>query len=335
MKYYGNRRPYSELEKENIEKKIYEETFFFKKNIKKVTINYSKIIQRKSVLLADYDYNLPQNIFIIKAKGTKEIVGRKIISPLWFSKKINAMNCSMITAPMLLGILKSRKKINRKIIIEYFPFFNEEKQGVFDNLKKDFTSDILYPYQYRDFKTKKVKTSSKKGWRFSLKKKKNLSYGEGHIRKFTKGYFSYLENEVIYDPACSTGEFLLSLKKNHPKIFTIGHDLSREMINYASRYVDQAYCCDASNSPLANKSVDIMFLRFLNDEIVTNKKAYKIMRKLKDKIKAKGLIVAFGHTPVLMRKRWLLANGFKILNSIGYDAYYDAIFQYYVLAKEK
>ncbi len=333
MNCYQNLQPYQAVKLEEIEKSIYDEVFFFKKNVNKVVIDIEEILKREVLVFSDYDYNLPQNIFCLNSKSFFEIVGRKIISPLWFEKKINALNCSMITAPMLLGFLKKRSKKGRKIVIEYFPFSNEEKQGIFDCLKKDLTTDILYPYSYRDFKTGSEKVSPKAGWSFSVEKKIYLGEGEKHIRKFTEKYFLNfdLNGKVVYDPACSTGQFLFSFKKNHPNIFTIGHDLSDEMVNYASRFVDEACCCNALNSPLDSKTVDIMFLRFLNGEIVTTKTAYKMMRSLAIKVKKKGLIVAFGHTPFLIREKWLVKNNFKILNKVGYDRKCDAIFQYYVL----
>ena len=73
-----------------------------------------------------------------------------------------------------------------------------------------------------------------------------------------------MNNKVIYDPACSTGEFLEDFKKKFPESYTIGHDLSQEMVNYAKDFVDEACCCNAIDSPLKEKSVDLMFLRFLN-----------------------------------------------------------------------
>ena len=139
-----------------------------------------------------------------------------------------------------------------------------------------------------------------------------------------------MNNKIIYDPACSTGEFLSEFKKNHPTCHTIGHDLSQEMIDYAKDYVDEACCCNAINSPLKDKSVDLMFLRFLNSEVVNTKDAYKIFKVLLKKVKKHGLIVCFGHTPLLITKRWFIANKLKPIICNGYNKKRNAIFQYYV-----
>lgn len=336
MKSYKNRRPldyYEELETKEIE--IYNELFFNDDDINDIeTIDKREILSRKIVSFSDYDYNLPQNIFIIKNFMGNVIVGRKIRSVLRKDNKINAINCSMITAPMLLGFIKSRKKDGRRITINYYPFTNEEKKYIFNKLRDNRMYDIYYPYKYRDFYTNLEECSPEEGWSFNPEKKEYLGYGEVHLREFTINFFKSLDidfsDKKIYDPACSTGEFLSSFKKSFPKSYTIGHDLSEQMVAYSKDYVDESCCCNAIDSPLKNKSVDVMFLRFLNSEVVTTRVAYKIFDVIKSKVKKGGLIVAFGHTPVLITKEYFIKSGLKPIICNGYDKKNNAIFQYYV-----
>ena len=331
---YKNKKPldyYNELEP--IEINLYNELYFNDKDIEKIKkIDLSEILSRKKTIFEDYDYNLPQNIFIIKNYKGKTIVGRKIRSELRNENKINAINCSMITAPMLLGLLHKRTLNNRKITIEYYPFNNEEKLFVFNEIKKNRKLDIYYPYKYKDFYTKKEESSPTEGWTFNEEKKEYLGYGEFHLRNYTKEILNDIKKDykVVYDPACSTGEFLYEFKKEFPYSYTIGHDLSKEMIEHAKNYVDESLCCNAINSPLKDHSVDLMFLRFLNSEVVTTKEAYKILRILIKKVKKSGLIVCFGHTPVLIRKEMFIKYGLKSIICNGYDKERNAIFQYYV-----
>lgn len=331
---YKNKKPldyYNELEKKEIE--IYNDTYFGENDITNINeIDLNDIFYRKTVIFEDYDYNLPQNIFLLKPYKGKIIVGRKIRSILRIENKINAINCSMITAPMLLGFLKKRNLKDRKIKIEYYPFTKEEKKFIFNEIKKNRKIDIYYPYKYRDFYTGKEETSPATGWTFNPEKKEYLGYGEVHFRKFTEEFMKGLNTEykIIYDPACSTGEFLSDYKKKFPKSHTIGHDLSKEMIEYAKNYVDESLCCNAVNSPLSNNSVDLMFLRFLNSEVVDTKNAYKIFKALYPKVKKKGLIICFGHTPVLIRKEMFQKYGLIPIICNGYDKGRDAIFQFYV-----
>ncbi|HOZ88983.1 MAG TPA: class I SAM-dependent methyltransferase [Bacilli bacterium] len=335
MKSYNNLKPlayYEELEPKEIA--IYQEQYFDRNDLVITKeLNIKAIKQRALTTFKDYDYNLPQNIFVIKQFHGQTIVGRKIRSSLRIENKINAINCSMITAPMLLGILSKRKKTKRQIVINFFPFTNEEKQIVFDEIKINRQFDIYYPYKYRDYATNQEEKSPAEGWTFNPDKKEYLGYGEVHLRKFTNTFLLNhkidLNHKIIYDPACSTGEFLSSIKQIFPESYTIGHDLSAQMIAYAQNYVDEAGCYNAAFSPLAANSVDVLFLRFLNSEVVTTKAAYEIFKTLKAKVKKGGLIIAFGHTPVLITKAWLEKQGLKTINCNGYDEEADAIFQYY------
>ena len=328
---YQNIKPYTYEEMLSIEKDIYNK-MLIAKDTEKENISIKRIKEHSIEVLNDKVYNMPQNIFIIKKYKGITIVGRKIWSVLSMDKRINAINCSMITASMLLGILNTKKKDNDNIFVSYYPFTNGEKLTVFDDIKHS-KLDIYYPFKYRDYDTKKEEVTPKEGWTFNLDKKEYLGYGEKHIREYTTKYFKEynLKDKRIYDPACSTGEFLNTFQNKHKYCYTIGHDLSEQMIEYAKDYVDEALCTDAYKSPIKDRSIDIMFLRFLNSEVVSTNMAHKIMRVLLAKMKHRGIVVCFGHTPVLISKEWFLKNGLKVIDTIGYSKEYDAIFQYYVL----
>jgi len=334
MQYYNNDKPYSYEYMENFEKQIYEKTFFNTLH-ETVQIDIDTITKRESCIFVDRDYNLPQNIFLISNYKGETLIGRKIRSILRIEDKINAINCSMITAPMLLGVLNNQDKKGREIEISYFPFSNEEKATIFNELVSNRMTDIFYPYNYIEFETNKEQVSPKTGWSFNPNRKQYLGFGEVHLREFTNKYFELydLSNKKVYDPACSTGEFLFEFKKNHPESYTIGHDLSQEMIDYAKNYVDESCCTNAINSPLEDNTIDLMFLRFLNSQVVSSEDAKEMFLKLLTKVKKGGLIAAFGHTSVLLSEKWLIENGVKMLNCTGYDTERDAIFQYYVMEK--
>ncbi len=335
MQFYNNEKSYSYEEMEEYEINLFNDTYFESINAN-IVIDINEICSRKTNILIDKDYNLPQNIFLIKDYKGQTIIGRKIRSILRIENKINSINCSMITAPMLLGILNKADKNDRKIELSYFPFSNVEKETIFNEIKKNRMTDIYYPYNYIEYETSKEQISPATGWSFNPNRKQYLGHGEVHLRGFTNNYFKFYDfsDKKIYDPACSTGEFLFEFKKDHPTSHTIGHDLSQEMIDYAKDYVDEFYCCDAIDSPLGDNSVDLMFLRFLNSQVVSSKDAIGIFLKLLTKVKKGGLIAAFGHTAVLLSKEWLSKNGVQLLNCTGYDKQRDAIFQYYVMEKK-
>lgn len=80
MKSYNNNFPldyYKELEKREIE--IYNEMYFDDGKTKSISsIDLEKILSRKPIIFEDYDYNLPQNIFIITSYKGKKIFQRRL-----------------------------------------------------------------------------------------------------------------------------------------------------------------------------------------------------------------------------------------------------------------
>jgi hypothetical protein len=239
---------------------------------------------------------------------------------------------------MILWILIEKKIINdTKIIIKYYPFNNWEKLTIFNNILNNSLTNIYYPFNYIDFYTKKEKVCSPRWWSFTPERLENLSNWELHFREYTKNYFKDIIKDwfIIYDPACSTGTFLSYIKKYFPWCKTIWQDLSEEMTNYAKSYVDEIYTWDAINSPIPNNFVDIIFLRFLNSEIVTTSKAYELFDILEKKVKNGWYIILFWHTAVLLKLEYFLENwNFKILNSSWYNPTNNTIFQYYVIKKK-
>lgn len=336
MKSFTNNEPLTYGQLFKIENDIYNEEII-RENIEKKEFLIEEILERKTEIFEDRTFNLPQNIFLLKYYNGCIVVGRKIRSILSLQNKINALHCSMLTASMILGILKNNKQKGKAISIEYFPLTKEEKKCIFEKIKTDRMIDIYYPYKYLDFKTEEEEHSPKEGWSLNPEKVIYLGYGEEHIRDYTVRYLSengfIKENMVIYDPACSTGQFLNTIKKAFPSCKTIGQDLSKEMVDYASEYVDEVYCGDAINSPLEDESIDIMFLRFLNSEVVTTEYAHKLFDTLVKKVKKNGLIIAFGHTPLLLKEEYFVETGLNIEQKNAYSEKYDCIFQYYVLRR--
>lgn len=334
MRSFINEQPLSFDEQLSIEIEIYNE-LLIKKNIEPSFVSVSEIINREFLYFSDKFYNLPQIIFFIRNFKGQTIVGRKIRSILHIENKINAIHCSRISASMLLGFLKNSTKNKIEFSIEYYPFKPEEKLSVFNELKIDRKIDIYYPFKYYDFYTKKEESTPKEGWDLNPAKVIYLGYGEEHLREYTLSYFKNIINKyvIIYDPACSTGQFLYTIKQHFPFCKTIGQDLSEQMVNYAKDFIDEIYCGDSINSPLLKNSVDIMILRFLNSEVVTSKYAHKLFVNLLDKVKVGGLIIVFGHTPLLIKPNYFKKNKLTILQNNGYDTLTDSIFQYYILRK--
>lgn len=337
LKYYDTDINMTKQEKMAIEKQMFED---LKPDIppQSIKLDTQKILSREESLYKEKEYHNPQNIFFIYEKNSEFVIfGRKCWSILNQKGLINSPNCSLINYIMLLGIMRHAEIKNRTIEIKYLEFNTDEKYALFQLLKSKLSEiEIVYPFVYRDFNSKEEKICSENGWSFSRDRKINLSNGEIHFRKKTLSLLEKMQvNEaVIYDPACSTGEFLHTIKNFFPNSYTIGHDISQEMISHAKDYVDEVLCVDAKNSPLEDETVDIMFLRFLNSEIVSRSNAIYYFRILIKKLKKTGYCICFGHTPFLLCADDLKKCEVEVLSAVGLYEKYDSIFQYYVLRRK-
>lgn len=337
LKYYSTDKNLSFYERVNYEKELYRE-MKAKSKPEKVKVNVNEICNRGEIIYCEKEYHQPQNIFFISNKMNDIVlVGRKCWSILNQRNLINAPNCSLINYTMLFGILKRGYIEEREVKIFYSPFDINEKYTIFGMIREQINEmEIIYPYVYRDFYSGKEKICCKGGWTFNPERKMNLSNGEHHFREYTIRVFKQLkiEHAILYDPACSTGEFLYTIKKVFPSCYTIGHDISQQMITYARDFIDESLCVDAKDTPIEDASVDVMFLRFLNSELLSREDAIKYFDILIKKVKVGGYCICFGHTPFLICGKTLKNYGVEILSSIGFTEEYDSIFQYYILKRK-
>lgn len=336
LRSFNNDFPYSKDEKYVNEKIIYEE-MKISNNVKEENIDFDKIKNRKTERFLEKDYNKPQNIFFIKLNEEITIFGRKLLSILRQKKLIPSINCSLISSSMIIGILSDYKKEEREIAINYYPLTDGEKKCLFSTIKLNRAFDIYHPFIFYDYYTRKESDSPIDGWKIRKNTKNELFNGEQHIRDFTIKFLNTIDvtdNAIFFDPACSTGDFLSSIKNIYPTIKTIRQDLGIEMVKCAQEKLDIVYHGDALNSPVDDESIDFLFLRFLNFRVVTSEKAKKIYFNLIKKVKNNGYIICFGHTPVLLLLEDLKVDNLKIISCNGYSKEYDSIFQYYILKKE-
>ncbi len=316
-----------------IEQKIYD-SLIIKKMYVNPKVNFKKVKKRELDYIHDKIYNLPQAIFYVKL-GKYKILGRKIRSELSIKKKINAAHCSQITQSMILGVLKETKLQNKDVLVSFYPMTEEERVATFNQIALNLQHEIHFIYQERDFVSNQVEKTGKNGWSLNPNKVKYLGYGEEHIRNYTiQCLKDSLSKKIrVYDPACSTGQFLYTLKKAYPNITTIGGELSKEMIDYAKDYLDEFEWANAKDSKISDNSVDLIFLRFLNDQVVSKYQSKQILPVVLKKLKKGGLVVAFGHTPVLLTKKQFENFGLTVDECIAYDKERNIIFQYYVMRK--
>lgn len=326
----------STKDEERDEIKLYNKFYFPQHSVgNESNVDFSKILSRQEKIYRESRKAFPQNIFFI-SYGRYIVVGRKLISEKHLNNTLKELHCSAIRSYMLFGVLDSYEDSDLKIDIVYKPFTNSEKKAVFDKIRVSKDSELIYPFRYFNSKGEE-RHSPELGWQLNPLRAENLSLGEDRIRKYTIKFLKKftLKNKILYDPACSTGKFLATIKKDFPDCYTIGQDLSPEMVNYARQFVDEIHLGDSMQPAVQRGSVDFCFIRFLNSEVVTTEQAKKLFVKLRGCIKESGIIVVLGHTPILLQASFFYKQGLDVINKIAYDEEDRSIFQYYVLKNKK
>lgn len=310
---------------------------FYNKIISTPTDFHKDILKRKSRTWVEYEFNMPQCLFfIINEKTHLKIFGRKSISKDFIEGRLMSINSSYIDESMFLGILKSYTYKDKRIAVKYFPFSKKEKNYYFNKIKKYLCGyEIIFPFQFKHYDTGEEQKSSEISWCADTNLIKHLNFGERYQRYYTLKILKKFKvnPRIAYDPACSSGCFLYNIKNRYQDCVTIGHDLSPSMVEYSKKFVDISFCCDAIQSPLPSKSVDLLILRFLNGGMMSKDESDLYLDYLLTKLKNNGYAICIGHTPILLNKEKFLKHGLIVKQSIGCVNNY--IFQYYFLQKHE
>jgi len=278
---------------------------------------------------------MPQTLFFIE-QGKSRYFGRKLLSDQWLNREIQEFNCSKISSPMLLGTSVHEQITENEVQVCFRPFSEDEQHQVFEGLKADPTLEIKFPYPMLDGPAKAEKTSSSEGWTLLPGSAENLGLGERHLRRHTTDFLRSFDmsSKLVYDPACSTGQFLAEIKQVFPTCITVGQDLSLSMVESAKHRVDRIFHGNAAEPCLPEGSADFIFIRFLNSEVVTTAAAQSLFPTLMKVAKQGAKIIVLGHTPVLLSKAYFETLDVLVEACSARDSLSDAIFQYYVLTKK-
>ena len=288
-----------------------------------------------AILKEKLDEN-PQAIFFTDIDGTR-YVGRKYISDNVIDHGLPGLFCSKIKKDMILGKY-NKDRITQDFIIVYFqPILQNEKDQVFSKLLDNRNLDIWYPYVQLVGDKKLEKITPNESWVVDPDRAFFLGMGEESIRAYTLSVLPTLfsnicENVItIYDPACSTGQFLESIHKVYPNARVVGQDLSASMVNFALQKIPEVYHGNSLHPCMPPQSVDLIVFRFLNGDVVTTAKAYDLFDALIKTVKKSGYVILFGHTPVLIDLEWLQFYGLTVIQANGLSREDQSVFQYYIL----
>lgn len=287
---------------------------------------------RKTKIWSEPLNRFPQNIFTLRFEETV-IVGRKLLSSLKQDDLIMELHCSRICASHLLGVLDSWRSDENTIMFAFHPFTNGERHAMIAAIAENPLLEIIFPFSFLNKGKERVSPSV--GWSLEPERAENLGIGEENLRHYSKKLLvdSGLKSPIIFDPACSTGQFLSAMKTALPKSTTIGQDLSLEMVEYAAAFVDQIYHGDALHPAIADGSANFVFCRFLNSEVVSTSQARLRLKRLARVVAVGGFLVVFGHTPVLVTGAEITVLGLNLQACSGTDGSGN-IFQCYVARRE-
>lgn len=279
---------------------------------------------------------LPERLFVFALPDGRWYAGYKTISDLVVRHDLPGVFCSRIGWFNVLGSLESLRATESSARLAFTPMDERARRSVFADITA--RTEIVHPFA-KHVEPGREKRSRQGGWLVSEERAAFLGLGEAHLRSYTRillgpRLHEFDELVVAYDPACSTGQFLAEFQSLDPdRIRTVGQDLSASMVAYARRRVDAVYEGDALVPAVAPGSVDLLFSRFLNSEVVTTMQARRLLPGLVAALRPGGLLVMFGHSPVLLDRVDLVAAGLTVDQTVG--RLEDHVFQYYVCRKEE
>lgn len=211
----------------------------------------------------------------------------------------------------------------------------QKRNHVFEQLMLNRMTDLYFPYVPLKKETYEECTSPAHGWKMTPDLDVFLSNGEVSQRKISVDLIKSdaKQSPVIYDPACSTGEFLYHIKTAIPDAIVIGQDLSLDMCTRARERLPIITHGNALLPCVPPSSCDYIFFRFLNMKVVSVEQAKALFEAIIPCLKSQGKAIIFGFTPVLIPLPYLMQRGFRILSCNAALACEKALIQYYVIEK--
>ncbi|OLR91884.1 class I SAM-dependent methyltransferase [Actinokineospora bangkokensis] len=273
----------------------------------------------------------PERLFLFRLPDERWYAGYKTISDLVVDHDLPGVFCSRVFWFNVVGLVESVRTSDSDARVVFRPLPEADRRAAFDAITP--LTELVHPFA-KQREHGREKTSPADGWRVSAERAEFLGLGERHIRDYTRALFgprfTDLDHDVLaYDPACSTGQFLSDFATLNPaRIRTVGQDLSGHMVDFARAHLERVHHGDAERPAVAPGSVDILFSRFLNSEVVTTAAARRILPRLVESVRPGGTLVLLGHSPVLLDVPDLTAAGLVVRQTTARVE--DHLFQYYV-----
>lgn len=322
---------------------LYEERHIEPSVVREDVVNWTDVCKRRTTRYFERWDELPQSIFLLKSWEMEDgslrvLVGRRLLSHQWIANKIRELHCSHVRASMILGVFVDFRIQDDGVVVFYRPLTPPEKKTIMHDIvhKHLQEMELVYPFPALQTEFKTEIHCPDEGWEIDETLALQLGEGEIYLRDFSVEFLKALKKDelYLYDPACSTGQFLATMKESLPKSYTAGQDLSYQMTIFAAKRVDEVHHGNAADPKIPDNTADVVFIRFINSEVLKAADARQMIRPLVRVVKPGGHIVIFGHTPVLVSSADLIMDEeLEVLQCMGGDPKWDGVFQYYVCKK--
>lgn len=210
-----------------------------------------------------------------------------------------------------------------------------QARAQFDSASADPSADLVFPFPVLDGDGHEW-TCPPHYWHLASAVPGALAADEALLRAACADVLAaHLPDSArVHDPACSTGDFVAAMAAQCPWLHFSGSDIAPAMVDVARlRHAGTGLafdCHDAASLPQA--SVDALLLRFLNAEVVTQRQASALFRRLTACVRPDGIAVVFGHSPVALPVREeAAALGWEVLRCSVAPAGAEVIAPFYVL----
>ena len=273
------------------------------------------------------------NLFMLTIKDTLW-VGRKTLTTAFEGRQHLS---SLIQPSMLLGRFTRVVYENDGITVQFITACEQEKTQLF-LLASNLTDSALYfPYPVLDNRAQEH-VMREEHWRFSEALAHTLDRDEQHFREHC---IALLQSRLtpgaqLLDPACSTGAFMASIARALPHTRCTGADCSSSMVDQARarhRLPNLEFHHRAAQATLEPAAeCDVMFLRFLNAEVMSRDQAQHLLVLLLKQLKPGAMAIVFGHTPVLPNMGyWAGVLDLNLMSSLAARPGQLELFECYVL----
>ena len=259
-------------------------------------------------------------------------VGRKLLTQ---TTDRGWQQSSCLLPDHLLGKLFKINYGDSGFSITFKPLAEVDKNNLFEAAIHHSTSDIFFPFPLLD-STGQECVLSQADWADAAAQAEQLDQDERHFRDYCTTFLKPLmtPNTLLYDPACSTGTFIGCMARAFPETHCIGSDHSPAMIEHARlrHPALEFHNADAATMVQTVSRCDVLFLRFLNAEVLYRDDAHDLFCTFARALKPGALLIMFGHTPVLVNvSYWAKKLGLTLKSSLAAREGHLELFEFYVL----